>query len=137
GAFLFLRRRPREKKSGLLGFSALGAASGALTGLFSIGGPPLVYHYYRQPVTLAAVRATLLTSFALMSAARLLLVAGQGGLMISSVGKGLIAVPVVALASWLCTRFPPKIRATTIRYTASIMLAVMGVIIIYMAASEL
>ena len=40
----------------------LAVSMGLLGGLFSAGGPPLVYHFYRQPMAMEALRATLVAA---------------------------------------------------------------------------
>ncbi|SDL63222.1 Uncharacterized membrane protein YfcA [Modicisalibacter muralis] len=137
GAFLLLRPRSLSEPSGAFSFGASGVASGVLGGLFSLPGPPVIYHYYRQPITLTMVRATLLTTFALISAGRLLAVASQSGLTVVSVQIGFLAVPVVAIASWAYTRFPPKLSEHTVRRGAALMLVVMGGFIVYMAMQDI
>lgn len=137
GAFLFLRPKPMQQRSGPIDSGVSGAAAGVLTGLFSIGGPALVYYYYRQPVSLAAVRATLLSCFALLSTARLITVGVQGGITLSSMQQGVLAVPVVAAASWFATRHPPPLSDGTVRRGASFMLTIMGAFIVYMTTVQI
>jgi len=57
GATLLLQPQPVEKPSGPLSTGMLGAIAGVMSGLFSLPGPPMVYHYYRQPLSLETVRA--------------------------------------------------------------------------------
>ena len=49
---------------------------GVMGGMFSTAGPPLVYHFYRQPMSLVMVRETLVTVFAVNAVVRIGLVAG-------------------------------------------------------------
>src|SRR5690606_34912783 len=56
---------PLARKSGGASFMVFGAIAGLMGGMFSTAGPPLVYHFYRQPMGLVTIRETLVTVFAL------------------------------------------------------------------------
>lgn len=137
GIVLFRRPPPLDRPSGFMGFGGSGLVAGVLGGLFAIPGPPVIYHYYRQPMTLDTIRASLLTLFVLISVVRLLLVAYQSDVTVASIKLGLLSVPVVALTSWICTRFPPRISDRAVRAWAAWMLGAMGVFIVIMAIRQL
>ncbi len=88
-------------------FTFWGAMSGLLSGLFAAGGPPLVYQYYRQPLSLDVVRGTLVASLAASSLARLALVLPTGQFSLHAMQLCLLAAPLVVLVTWLLERFPP------------------------------
>lgn len=67
-----------RERSSATSFRTWGVVSGLLTGLFSTGGPPLVYHLYRQPMPLRTVRDTLAATLAASSLMRLTMVLGTG-----------------------------------------------------------
>lgn len=126
GSLLLVRPARRDTASGTLGFTVVGAAAGMLSGLFGTSGPPLVFHYYRQPISMDTIRATLITVFTLIAAGRTLLVTVQGQLDVLSIQAGLLAVPVVGLSSWLSVRFPPRLSDQALRRCAFALLVLMG-----------
>lgn len=87
-------------------FRGWGALAGVLTGLFATGGPPLVYQLYRQPMTLKAVRHTLVATLALSSFVRLLMVLPTGQFSLNALKLTLIAAPLVFAISWWFERRP-------------------------------
>lgn len=96
-----------RQRSSAGAFRAWGALSGLLTGLFATGGPPLVYHLYRQPMELKAVRDTLVATLAASSAARLLIVLPAGQFSINALKLSLLAAPLVFALSWWLEKHPP------------------------------
>lgn len=95
----------RERSSAAT-FRLWGALSGLLTGLFSAGGPPLVYHLYRQPMEQRTVRDTLVATLAAGSLARLLIVLLSGQFSLNALKLCLLAVPLVFALSWWLERHP-------------------------------
>ena len=136
GATLLLQPQPVEKPSGPLSTGMLGAIAGVMSGLFSLPGPPMVYHYYRQPLSLETVRATLITIFAILSIFRLIAVQVQTGISMVSVHMALLSIPVVIVCSWLGVRFPPRLSDIVTRRVAFSILTGMGVLTIFMALRE-
>ncbi len=88
-------------------FRLWGAISGLLTGLFATGGPPLVYHFYRQPMALKTVRDTLVATLAASSLLRLLMVLPTGQFSGHALKLCLLAAPLVFGLSWWLERNPP------------------------------
>jgi len=107
-------------------FFAAGSASGILTGMFSMGGPPLVYTFYRQPFTLHLIRLYLLSIFFVSSVSRITMVGLQGGLTSEMLLFSLICIPVVLGMSSIAKRFPPPISLDTMRKFAFCLLMVIG-----------
>lgn len=137
GATLFLQPRPAERPSGPVSTGILGVTAGVMSGLFSLPGPPVVYHYYRQPVSLQTVRATLIAIFAILSAFRLMAVSIQTEISTVSIQLALMSVPVVAAGSWLGVRFPPRLSDAASRRAAFAILTGMGFLTILMALRDL
>ena len=96
-------------------------------GMFSTAGPPLVYHFYRQPMPLVTVRETLVTVFALNAVFRIGLVVLSGNLPSGSTLTGLLAIPVVMGATYAARRWPPPVAATTMRRIVFVLLFLSGV----------
>ncbi|WP_372825454.1 TSUP family transporter [Polaromonas sp.] len=88
-------------------FRFWGAVSGLLTGLFASGGPPLVYHFYRQPMALKAVRDTLVATLAASAFLRLVVVVPTGQFSGNALTLCLLALPLVFGLSWWLERHPP------------------------------
>jgi uncharacterized membrane protein YfcA len=102
------RRSPRAV------FKAWGFVSGILGGLFATGGPPLVYHLYRQPMELKAVRDTLVATLAFSSLARLAVVLPTGQFSLNALQLCLLAVPLVFGLTWWLERHPPVWSRTAV-----------------------
>lgn len=131
GLALFLQPQPRTQRSGPASFTVAGAAAGVMGGMFGIAGPPVVFQFYRQPISILTIRATLLMGFAALAAVRLVAVAATLDMgMHTGMTAGISAVPVVVAASWLCGRFPPPVSPIIVRRIAFIMLITMGGFII-------
>lgn len=117
---------PRGAKSGGPSFLFFGAVAGLMGGLFSTSGPPLVYHFYRQPMAQAVVRETLVTIFALNAVLRLALVAAAPAGP-AAILPGLLAVPAVLGATYAARRFPPPISKLAMRRLVFVLLFLSGV----------
>jgi uncharacterized membrane protein YfcA len=127
-ALLVLRRvQALPRPSSRLSFFVTGVLSGVLGGLFSASGPPLVYQFYRQPMTLDAVRDTLVALLAVGSTIRLLMVVGSGQFSMVSVGLGALAVPVVLGVAWWMKRHPPPWERAAVLRIVSVLLVVTGI----------
>jgi uncharacterized membrane protein YfcA len=107
-ASLQMARRPEPlgRPSGPGSFLFFGGIAGLMGGLFSTGGPPLIYHLYRQPLPLAQIRETLVTVFALNQVVRLSIVGASGNFPTGSTLWGLAAIPVVMAATHAARRWP-------------------------------
>src|SRR5699024_2028270 len=64
GVIFALRPRQRKTLSRLRAFFSIGFISGLCGGLFGMPGPPIIFHMYRQPLTLVEIRNMLLLIFA-------------------------------------------------------------------------
>jgi uncharacterized protein len=126
---LQLARKPeplaKPSKDG--SFLVFGAIAGLMGGMFSTAGPPLVYHFYRQPMPLVTERETLVTVFALNAVFRIGLVALSGNLPSGSTLTGLLAIPGVMGATYAARRWPPPVSPVTMRRVVFILLFLSGV----------
>jgi uncharacterized membrane protein YfcA len=92
-----------------------GAASGLMTGLLSAGGPPLAYHFYRQPLPVAAIRETLTSVYALNQLVRLGLAGVAGAISGHLLVVAALTMPSVLLGAFLAKRFPPPLPLAVFR----------------------
>lgn len=127
-ALLVLRPAQALRETSSRGsFFVTGVLSGVLGGLFSASGPPLVYQFYRQPMSLDAVRDTLVALLAVSSALRLLMVVGSGQFSVAALGLSALAVPVVLGVAWWMKRHPPPWQRATVLRMVSVLLVLTGV----------
>ena len=127
-----LLRKPREQKavSSSASFTVFGGLSGFLGGLFEIAAPPLIYHYYRQPLNANHIRNTLLLLFAVSSGVRTLIVLGQGQMSMEILLLTAWALPMVVAGTFLGRYWPPPLSASTMRFLVLSILILMGVSLI-------
>jgi len=134
---LVVRKRPLAQISSPASFMSYGLLSGLLGGLFSSAGPPMVYHMYRQPLSLAIIRDSLLVFFAANAALRIVFVGASGGLTLSSVWLAIEALPVVVVLTWLVRRYASPESLKTVRLFVFFLLVVAGLGLIVPAARTL
>lgn len=128
---LVVQSKPQAQLSRQPSFWLAGGLCGLLNGLFSSGGPPIVYHLYRQPLAYELIRNTLITVFAANAAARLGLVMAQGQLSLSTLWLSAEALPLVLLVSWLVRRHPPKLSPRSMRWLVFVLMALAGISLIW------
>ena len=104
-----------------------GGLAGVLGGLFSTSGPPLVYHLYRQPLSVLVVRQSLLALFLMGNVLRLVVVAVMGELAWSSVLTSAVALPVVAGVTWFFAKHPPPLSQRVLQWLVCALLVLAGV----------
>lgn len=126
GVALFIKPRPRPSRSSPASFVLMGVLGGLMGGMFSIPGPPLIYHYYRQPLSIQAIRTSLLALSGAMALIRLIMQGAQGELNTEVMSLGVLSIPVAMLASWLYVRFPPRISDLSMRRGAFALFIAMG-----------
>ena len=103
--------KPYEEPSSPRTFAIMGGVSGILGGLFSSPGPPLVYVTYRQPWPLRAIQESLIFSFGVGTAFRLIVLGSTGQISMQSVLLGVTSLPVAFLVTaWAANRPPPCSR---------------------------
>lgn len=123
---LVAQARPLAQPSSRAAFAAAGLASGVLGGLFATGGPPLVYHYYRQPLDLNHIRNALVVVFAASAVIRLLMLGGSGRIGGHAVLMSLEALPVVLLLGWAARRWPPTSSKQAVTRGVAVLLVLTG-----------
>jgi len=130
GVLLALRPHPRKQRSAGWVDASAGVAGGLLAGLFSIGGPPLVFHFYRQPISLPSVRATLLATFFITTLARLFYVGAAGEITRPMLEVSLYCLPAVFFATLAGRRYPPPLPDIAMRRFAFVLLGLIGLFLL-------
>lgn len=130
GAQFAFRPRTLKQISSKTSFVISGFLSGLFGGMFAIPGPPVIFLFYRQPMTIALIRYMLLLVFALMSLVRTVFVMAQGNLDSSTFLVSALGIPVVALATVAGRKFPPPVPAEAMRRIAYTSLVVIGLSLI-------
>lgn len=121
-ADLLARPQPRGALAPPRQFAAFGLLSGLLGGLFSTAGPPLVYHFYRQPLAAERIRDALVCVFAVNALLRLALMGGSGALDMRVLWLSLEALPLVWGLSWLMAGRPPPLHPERLRRLVALLL---------------
>lgn len=134
---VLVRTKPLAQSSSRLSFGAFGFVSGVLGGLFSASGPPLVYQFYRQPLTLDEVRDTLVATLATGSLMRLGMVLPAGQFTLRSLVLCALSLPLAMGLTWWMRRHPPAWRRETVLKVVCALLTVTGVGLIVPAVNAL
>lgn len=123
---LFLDLSPATRGSSQQGYFLSGLLGGFFGGLFAIPGPPLIYHYYRQPLELSTIRNGLILLFVFTSAARTLYIGAQGQLTEDIFMLTALTVPVVALATLAGRYYPPGAGKLVLKRFVILILSLIG-----------
>jgi uncharacterized membrane protein YfcA len=123
---MMLKPKPLARESSSWACFGAGLAGGVVGGLFSASGPIMGWFNYRQPLELSVIRATLLSSFALTTSTRTVVVGYSGGLTADVLLLTAAAVPLVLAGTWLGRELPPPVSETTLKRMAFGLLLVMG-----------
>jgi uncharacterized membrane protein YfcA len=116
------RERPARRRTGFLA----GLLGGLFGGLFAAIAPPVVYHLYREPLTVDAARATLFMLTIIGVAIRTTSVVTLSEVQPLALELVLYALPVV-LAGTLCGRhFTPTLSGRSQRRIAIGLLMLLG-----------
>jgi uncharacterized membrane protein YfcA len=107
-------------------FIGYGAIAGLMGGLFATPGPPLVYHFYRQPMEAQVVRASLVTIFTGIVAVRLAIVLATGTFPMPVLWWSVLAVPATVLTTHFADRFRPPISDVAMQRCAFALLLASG-----------
>ena len=126
GVSFALNPRQRKDESPLRSFFGVGFIAGLCGGLFGIPGPPVIFHLYRQPLELMAIRNMLLLMFASTAFTRTLYEAITVGLPKETLTVSAMAIPVVAIMTLFAQRFPPPFSAKSMRRLTFITLVIIG-----------
>ncbi|MGS2744987.1 TSUP family transporter [Halomonas sp. LS-001] len=123
---LILRPLPSRYRASRASFLFFGSLSGLMGGMFASSGPPLVFHFYRQPLGLKVIRDSLLLIFAINGLQRLVLVGLQGKLNMQIFWLAAMSMPVVIVFTWLGRRYPPRLSGSNLRRVAFVLLFLSG-----------
>lgn len=133
---MMVRPPPRARLSPPWACAAAGLSGGLLGGLFAASGPVIGWFNYRQPLTVAEIRTTLLCTFALSTSLRTVVVGFAGGLTREVWILFFLGLPLVLLGTWAGRAFPPPVSDTTLKRLAFALLIVMGSGSIYRALAS-
>ncbi|MEJ8837519.1 TSUP family transporter [Ramlibacter sp. AN1133] len=136
-AVVLLRTEPLARRSSPASFRGFGFLSGVLGGLFSASGPPLVYQYYRQPLSLDAVRDTLVAALATGALIRLAIVVPAGQFSLRSLMLCAASIPVAMGLTWWMRTHPPAWRRETVLKVVCGLLVITGAGLIAPAVAAL
>ena len=136
GLSMSIRPRSWPQQSGAPFTWSMGVVGGVLGGLFSASGPLLGWFAYSQPLSVAVIRATLLSYFFLTTSARTVIVFFDGSLTTSVLLYAGLGAPVVVLGAWLGRRFPPVVSEQTMKRGVFMLLLLMGIWICISALSK-
>lgn len=118
-------------------FLGYGAVAGLLGGLFATPGPPLVYHFYRQPMEAQVIRVSLVTIFVGIVAMRLAIVLATGPFPLPVLWWSVLGVPTTIVSTHLADRFRPPISDAALRRIAFGLLFATGLALALPAAMRL
>ncbi len=130
---MMLRPQPRPSTSPPWACVVAGVTGGLAGGLFAASGPIMGWFNYRQPLPVAAIRATLLCGFAMTTAVRSVLVGLEGGLTGEVWLLTGLALPMVVLGTWAGRTFEPPVSELAMKRLAFAVLLVMGIWILLRA----
>lgn len=114
GVSAALRPTPLDVRSDNRSFFMSGVFGGLLSGLFGVSGPPLIFQFYRQPLTLVQIRCALIVLFTTTSATRVLYTLCEGRLDRDIWLLAALATPVVMLTTVAARRYPPPLSAAAV-----------------------
>lgn len=126
GISFALNPKQRKTSSSLKSFFAVGFISGLCGGLFGMPGPPVIFHMYRQPMSMPVIRYMLLLMFACTAFSRTFYEVITEGLPKDSLIISAIAIPCVAIVTLLAQRFPPPVSAQNMRRITFVTLVIIG-----------
>jgi len=127
GILLILKPHPNKQLAPSLFTFLSGISAGIMGGLFSTSAPPLIYHLYKQPLTIATIRSTLLMSFMIASTTRIAYIGMQGFITREIFLFAVYSLPVVFLFTWLGKKYPPSLSDINMRRMAFGLLIILGI----------
>lgn len=137
GAFILISslsmliKKASYQASNKFSFILSGTFAGIIGGMFATFGPPITYIMYRQPSTLAVIRATLLTTFSITAIMRIISVVALESVAKSTIYLCLISMPIVVIATLLAQKYPPPCSTETIRKFSFLLLLSSGSMLIF------
>ncbi|MCB1800349.1 MAG: sulfite exporter TauE/SafE family protein [Gammaproteobacteria bacterium] len=130
GTLLMIHPHPFKRVSSNTSHFMAGGIGGLLSGMLGAGGPPLVVHLYRQPLSFPIVRTTLLAILGIMPLIRIAMEAFNGNIDWPVIKLSLICIPATILSTLLARRFPPPFSDQAMRRLAFGLLCVLGLSLI-------
>ena len=115
--------------SGLPSFAAAGAVAGVMGGIFSTGGPPVVFQFYRQPLPVDKIRDSLMVLYCMSAVVRTIFVAFDTGIEMRLLLLALGAVPVIVLFTKIGQRFAPNLSVDALRRLVFILLSLTALLL--------
>lgn len=126
GALLMIHPHQLERLSPAYSHLVAGGFGGLLSGMFGAGGPPLVVHMYRQPLSFIVIRTTLLATLGIMPMIRISFETFNGNITEDILTLSLICVPLSIISTIIARRFPPPVSDITMRRFAFGLLCILG-----------
>ncbi|WP_436639430.1 TSUP family transporter [Microbaculum sp. FT89] len=123
---LVFNPRPMTRESSRTSFGLLGAVAGVLGGLFAASGPPLIFHFYRQPLRLSMIRDSLLLVFMVLAMERIGFLVLRGEMPFDAIVQAVVALPVTVAFTLLGGKLSPPLGETAMRRAAFILLLFAG-----------
>jgi uncharacterized protein len=123
---LWRAAQPLPAMSSARTFAITGGIAGILGGMFSAGGPPLVYLLYRQPRPLAWIRQSLMVFFGFSTSLRLFIVVPSGQFSLFALQLAAEALPVVFLMTYFAVRHPLPLSPKLFRGLICVLLITTG-----------
>lgn len=102
---MMFQPEPFERSSKPWQLMSIGATAGLIAGFYSAGGAPIAYVMYRQPISLATIRSTMLMIFAASALLRSVMLIASGQVSLKIAGMSALALPVVLAATWLSAKY--------------------------------
>ena len=137
GVSILLQAPPGPGAADKRSFFISGVCGGLFSGLFSLAGPPLVYQFYRQEMSLISIRYSLIFLFAISAGGRSLMAGSQGQLDGKVLLLCVLALPVGVLATMAGKRYPPPIAQRGMRRIAFAVLTAIGISLMAAAVPQL
>jgi uncharacterized protein len=109
---------------------SVGLAAGVISGLASMGGPPIVVYLLALSHQAAVVRATTIVYFMLSSTISLVLMSATGLIDREVLSWSVASVPVLLAGDYVGTWGFRRSRPHHHRFTALVLLSVLGVLLI-------
>ena len=123
---LWRAAEPLQEMSSPKVFALTGGIAGLLGGMFSAGGPPLVYLLYRQPKPQPWIRQSLMVFFGFSTTLRLFIVVPSGEFSLFALQLAAEALPVVFLMTWFAVRYPLPLSPKLFRGLICVLLIATG-----------
>ena len=108
----------------------VGAASGLLAGLFSMGGPPVILFFRLTTGGKGEFRSSLLMLFFITGLIRIPLYCAQGLIEMRDLTAALLALPAVFAGTFLGNRLHLRIDEGHFRKSVAVVLCILGLLIV-------